>query len=320
MLRDARGLLGSAAISRGVRLLGAPLRPRTVRQYLSELEHEGLVTAAKRGRSGGRGITPEGIAQVADAFVHEQVALASSRVDALAWQVTLDLAARIGRVVVDVALLSPSDVRQGVSEMVAALAAGLGVGEYGTVRTGSEQVGHLIVPPGSVALVAISSVTLNGMLLSARIPTQCRFAGLLELRQGVPVRFCEVVGHDGTSLDPSWVLARSGQTSVRQAARTGTGRIVAVFCEIPTAAIDEAERVFLGLRRSGLGCLLQMGRPGEPLLGIPVRDGRTGFVLLDGVNPLAAIAEAGVTVSEHRALELYEYGELCHHTALGVGA
>lgn len=295
------------------------MHPRTVRQYSAELEHEGLVTAAKRGRSGGRGITPKGIARVADAFVHEQVALASARVDALAWQVTLDLAARIGRVAVDVAVLSASDAAVGASEMGAVLGAGLGVGEYGIVRRGEEHVGHLVVPVGSVALVSMSSVTMNGVLLSARVPVRCRFAGLLELRQGVPVRFCEVVRYDGTSLHPSWVLVRAEATSVRQAARTGTGRIVAGFCEIPTAAVDEANRIFLGLRRSGLGCLLQMGRPGEPLLGVPVRDGRTGFVLVDGVNPLAAVIEAGVTVREHRAVELYEYGDLRHHAALGAG-
>jgi repressor of nif and glnA expression len=47
--------------------------------------------------------------------------------------------------------------------------------------------------------------------------------------------------------------------------------------------------------------------PNQPLFGIPVGEGRTGLVVMGGLNPAAALEEAGLN-SENRSLAgLLEY-------------
>lgn len=37
-----------------------------------------------------------------------------------------------------------------------------------------------------------------------------------------------------------------------------------------------------------------IGCPGQPLLDISVAEGQTGFIVVGGLNPLAAVVEAGI--------------------------
>ena len=61
------------------------------------------------------------------------------------------------------------------------------------------------------------------------------------------------------------------------------------------------------LRLLGLDGILAVGVPDQPLYGIPVGEGRTGLVVLAGLNPAAALEEAGIA-SENRSLAgLLEY-------------
>ncbi len=46
----------------------------------------------------------------------------------------------------------------------------------------------------------------------------------------------------------------------------------------------------------GLGGILAIGAPNRPLLGINVAEGKTGMIVSGGMNPFAAMSEAGVSV------------------------
>jgi repressor of nif and glnA expression len=48
--------------------------------------------------------------------------------------------------------------------------------------------------------------------------------------------------------------------------------------------------------RHSLSGLLALGRPGQPLLNIPVATDRVGVVMAAGLNPVAAIHENGPMV------------------------
>jgi repressor of nif and glnA expression len=50
-----------------------------------------------------------------------------------------------------------------------------------------------------------------------------------------------------------------------------------------------------------------MGRPNQPLFGIPVSDGHAGLVVLGGLNPVAAIREAGYSVRLRSLAGIEEY-------------
>lgn len=53
-----------------------------------------------------------------------------------------------------------------------------------------------------------------------------------------------------------------------------------------------------------------MGRPGQPLLDIPVTQGRVGLVVPAGLNAMAAVEEAGIETQNVAMASLYEYGDL----------
>lgn len=316
ILRDAREPIGSAVIADEIRAYGFELSGRTIRLYLNEMEREGLVTSARRGRDGGRTITHQGYEEIRTALVTERVGFVASKVDELACQITFDPVARSGLIVLNVTSFDSFHLSKAAQEMIPVFERNLSVGKYVAFAREGERIGGYCVPPGKVAVGTICSVTVNGILLSARIPTVSRFGGVLEMHEWRPVRFTDVIYYNGTSLDPLEIFIKGKLTHVREAARTGHGRIGASFREIPTAALQEAERIRKQLDELGVGEILVIGKPNQSLLEFPVEEGRTGMIVTGGMNPAAAIEEAGIPTSNYALSTLYEFEKLMHYTKL----
>jgi hypothetical protein len=124
---------------------------------------------------------------------------------------------------------------------------------------------------------------------------------LLEISKGRPVRFTQAINYDGSSIDPLEIFIKGGMTRVNEAVLTGNGRIGASFREIPSVAISRVEKLRKRLDKAGLGGILLIGRPGQPLLDIPVAEGRAGMIVAGGLNPMAAVEESGI-VTENLAM------------------
>ncbi|MFA4944483.1 MAG: NrpR regulatory domain-containing protein [Lentisphaeria bacterium] len=309
-LREAGGSAGSAELARQLQAAGQELSPRSVRLHLQRLEAEGFVQPARRGRGGGRAITERGLAEIKDAAVQERIGFTAARMDEMACRMSFNLETLAGQIVLNLTIVREPDLRAALAEMRPAMAAGLGMGHYAALFATGETVGTQAIPPGHAGIGTLCSVTVNGLLLNARIPTVSRFAGVLELRAGEPVRFTDLISYAGTTLDPLEIFIKSGLTRVRDAARTGTGRIGASFREIPTCALAEAERLFARLRACGLGGLLKIGRPNQPLLGLPVPEGRTAILVAGGLNPCAAFQEIGIPGINTALSQLYDFRRL----------
>jgi repressor of nif and glnA expression len=108
-----------------------------------------------------------------------------------------------------------------------------------------------------------------------------------------------MIRYDATSLSPNEVFIRANFTSVSQAARSGNGAITASFREVPMGALANLRAVHDDCARSGFQGFLHVGRPGQPVLNIPVHEGRVGLILATGLNPLASLWER-----DHRVLHL----------------
>ena len=317
VLRDAGGPLGSSAISRRIQAYGVSVSDRTVRWYLQEMQRKGLVTKARRGRVGGTMITDLGIDEIKGALVTSRVGFTAAKVDTLAWRMSFDLMTRKGQIALNVSLIDQLDIFRAVDEMTPVFESGLGMGEYALYAKAGERIGDLKVPEGKAAIGSVCSVTVNGVLLKAGIPTVSRFGGVLEMNEGRPVRFTDMIYYDGTSLDPLEIFIKGGLTSVRDAVATGRGRIGAGFREVPTAALGEVEQIDKLLRKSGLGAILVIGAPNQPLLDFPVQEGRTGIVLAGGLNPAAAVEEAGIPTTNFALSCLVDIERMVRYTRLG---
>lgn len=125
------------------------------------------------------------------------------------------------------------------------------------------------------------------------------FTGLLELRDGKPHRFTELIDCSGCSLDPAEVFIAGRMTSAAAAAATGNGEIVAELWQLPAACEPAVERTVERLKQAGLDGVAVMGRVNTPVCEVSVDPDRVGLVLKHGLNPVAAAVEAGIEVRNH---------------------
>lgn len=307
VLREAGKPLGASRLARDLEALGIDMSQRTVRYYLAMLDREGFTRSCGRR---GREITSLGEQEVANSSAAEKVGFISAKMDELACQMTFDARRRSGTIIVNVSLVPASRIEPAVGEMMAVFEAGFSMGRFVAVTRPGEGIGRLKAPDDHFAIGTLCSVSINGILLSEGIPTVSRFAGLLEVARRQPVRFKEIIYYDGTSLDPLEVFISGRMTSVREAARTGNGVIGASFREIPAVAVPRARKVCAKLAQIGLGGVLLVGKPNRPLLDVPVPEGRAGLVVLGGLNPLAAVQEAGITTKNKALTGLFEFERL----------
>jgi len=159
-------------------------------------------------------------------------------------------------------------------------------------------------------LATVCSIVVNGSLLKAGVPIDSRFGGILQVKNHYPLRFVELIHYAGSSLDPSEVFIRAKMTSVGEVAASGNGKILANFREISALCRPVAEEVVAELKEAGLGGLLLMGNTSEPVCEIPVELNKIGVILLGGLNPVAAAAEAGIEVENRAMSTVIEYQNL----------
>lgn len=307
VLRDSQEALGARIIARRLKDFGIELGERAVRYHLKLMDERGLTLLVGRD---GRLITESGMEEMESALVRDKVGFAISRIELLSFRTAFNWRQHTGGVPVNISLFPQKEFRKALKVMKPAFSAGLCVSELVAAAEEGEALGELIVPQGKTALATVCSVVINGTLLKAGIPMNSRFGGILQIRNHNPLRFVELINYAGSSLDPSEVFIGAKMTSVAEAAKNGSGKILANFREIPSLCRPMAEEVVAHLKEAGLGGVLVMGNASEAVCEIPVELNRIGMVLLGGLNPVAAVVEAGIEIENHAMSTVVEYQEL----------
>lgn len=289
--------LGARELSRELSRLGIELSERQVRYHLQFMDERGLTVAVG---NAGRVLTDVGRAELNRALVHEKVGFVAARIDRLAYATTFDIETGQGDVILNVSRLRAEDLPRALEIARVAMDADLCMSHLAIVAEAGETLGEP-VPEGMVAVGTVCSVTLNGVLLHHYIPVNSVYGGLLQMSEAQPLRFVELVSYAGSSIDPLHIFIHSGLTSSYQAATTGSGMVGAGFREIPAIALDHALEIIDRLKEHGLGGVLAVGAPGQPLLDLPVGLDRVGLVVIAGLTPMAAASEQGIEI-EHHAL------------------
>ena len=296
VLGNATEPVGARTIARRLEDYGVSLTERAVRYHLQLMDRDGLTEQVGRR---GRVITEQGRKEIGSALVTDKVGYVLSRIKQLAFQTTFDPTTAQGDVVMNTAFFKRDDFEAALRAMGPAFRASLSVSDYVAVAHPGEQLGPSVVPDGRIGFSTVCSVTVNGVLLKAGIPMDSRFGGILELQNHRPRRFVEIIHYSGSSLDPSEAFIRAHMTAVDAAARTGAGRILANFRELPAACRPSVERIAAQLKDAGVGGLLLLGEVSEPVCQIAVDLNMCGVILLGGLNPVAAAAEAGIDAEYH---------------------
>ena len=307
VLSDSQEPLGARIIARRLKDHGIELGERAVRYHLKLMDERGLTRLVHRD---GRLITDTGVEEVRSALVKDKVGFAISRIELLAFRTDFDWDERTGSIPVNVSFFPKEKFNKALQAMKPAFSVGVSVSDLVAVASEGERLGELIVPQGKIGLATVCSIVLNGCLLKAGVPMDSRFGGILQIRNHKPYRFVELIHYAGSSLDPSEVFIRARMTSVAKVAKSGEGKILANFREIPALCRPTAEEIVIRLKEAGLGGLIVMGDTSEPVCEITVELNKIGMVLPGGLNPVAAAEESGVEAENHAMSTVMEYRDL----------
>ncbi len=291
ILSDSQEPLGGRAIARRLSDVGIELSERAVRYHLKLMDERGLTRPM--GTRDGRYITQKGIEELSGALVRDRIGSIAAKIELLAYRTSLDLERRAGEVPINTSLFPKGDFRKALGAMKDSFKSRLCVSNLVAVASEGEGLGETTVPLGKVGLATISSVAVSGALLKAGIPLDPRFGGVLQFRSRRPLRFVELIEYSGCSLAPTEIFLASRMTSVREVAKTGEGRILAHFCELPSPCRPAVEAVIRRLDEAGIGGAIMLGRPNETICEIPVGFSKIGMIIESGLNPVAAAVEAG---------------------------
>jgi repressor of nif and glnA expression len=313
-LGDSQEAVGSTIIAKQLKDRGVDLSERAVRYHLRLMDERGFTRLV--GRRDGRVITELGQAELKKAMVTHKVGFAFSRIEILAFRTNIDLDKRTGFIPANVSLFRKEDFNKAMKIMKPIFKAGLCVSDLVTVASEGETVGDMIVPEGKIALATVCSVVVNGALLKAGVPIDSKFGGMLQIRNHIPLRFVELINYSGSSLDPTEIFIKANMTSVTETAKDGSGEILANYREIPSVCRTLAEEVEAKLKDAGIGGILAMGNVSESVCEIPIELNRIGVVLIGGLNPVAAAAEAGIASESHAMSTIVDYQKLVKVTEI----
>jgi len=307
VLSESSEPLGSVTIARELERYGFFLSERAVRYHLRITDERGYTRPMGRD---GRMLTPKGLEELRMALAPDQIGFIEEKLELLAFRTTFDPGKRTGLLAINTSLFDKGQFKKALAPMGEALEAGLCVSSLVAVAAEGEKLGDVVIPAGKVGLATVCSVTINGVTLKAGVPIESRFGGVLEIREGKPKRFVAIISYSGTSLDPSEQYIRARMTSVRETAKSGNGRILANFREIPAQSRGMVEKCVSALKDAGIGGVYVLGNTSEPVCQVAVGPNRVGMVLLGGLNPVAAAVEAGIEVENISESGMIDFREL----------
>ncbi len=299
--------LGSITIARELERHGIFLSERAVRYHLRITDERGYTQPLGRD---GRMLTPQGLEELRVALAPEQVGFILEKLEVLAFHTTFDPQTKTGQVPVNTSLFDRDKFKKVLAAMRDIFKAGICVSELVSRASEGEKLGSVVVPSGKIGLATVCSVVINGVLLKAGVPIGSRFGGVLEVRDSKPRRFTAIINYAGTSLDPSEQYVRAGMTNVSETARTGSGRILANFREIPAPSRAIVDEKIAMLKEAGINGVYVLGNTSEPTCQMPVGLNRVGMVLRGGLNPVAAAVEAGIEIENIAESGLIDFQQL----------
>lgn len=300
-------ILGSREISRQLREHGVELTERTVRYHLKILDERGFTKVfGKEGRK----ITLRGKEELRMAHVSEKIGFIISKIETLSYQTDFDLESRQGHLIINVSFFPEKERGEAVKIMKQVFASPYVMSDRVVLAGEGERIGDVVVPEGKMGIGTVCSVTINGIFLKAGIPISSKFGGVMQVDEDGPSRFVSLISYEGSSLDPHLVFIKSRMTSVMDVIKHNEGNVLASFREIPVVSLERARELEEKLKAVGVGGIVQLGNPNMPLLEIPVGMDRAGVVVVGGLNPVAALEEAGIPTDSKAMSVLMDYAEL----------
>lgn len=285
ILREHQEPMGAKRLSELMAERGFVLSDRAVQYYLSYLDNMGFTE--KIGNQG-RILTPEGRLETDNALVDNRIGFIISKLERLAYRSTFDPSTSTGDVAYNLSVVPEASLEQAKEAFDEVIQAGCGF--FSSYRV----IDHdPRVPPGFVGFISICSISMDGVFQRKGIPVKMAFGGRLEIEQGVPKRFRDLIGYRGTTIDPLELFISSGLTSIAGFARSKTGIALANVREVPCAAQEQVVETIRLMNTCGFVFPVSMG---NQVFNLPHNPFRLSIVAFSGLNFIGNCVEHGIDI------------------------
>ena len=285
ILREHQEPMGAKRLSELMAERGFVLSDRAVQYYLSYLDSMGFT--AKIGNQG-RILTTEGRQETDNALVDDRIGFIISKLERLAYRTTFDPASGTGDVAYNLSIVPESaseQARAAFDEVI-----GAGCGFFSSYRIIDRDPR---IPSGHVGFISICSISMDGVFQRKGIPVKMAFGGRLEIEQGTPKRFRDLIAYRGTTIDPLELFISSGLTSISGYATSRSGIALANVREVPTAAKDQVEETIRQMNSCGFVFPVIMG---NQVFNLPDNPYRLSIVSFSGLNFVGNCVEHGIDI------------------------
>jgi HTH-type transcriptional regulator, global nitrogen regulator NrpRI len=277
--------MGAKRLSELMAERGFVLSDRAVQYYLSYLDTMGFTE--KIGNQG-RILTPDGRQETDNALVDDRIGFIISKLERLAYRSTFDPSTGTGDVAYNLSIVPEASFEPAKVAFDEVIKAGCGFfSSYRVIDRDPR------VPPGSVGFISICSISMDGVFQRKGIPVKMAFGGRLEIDQGSPKRFRDLIGYRGTTIDPLELFISSGLTSISSFARSGSGIALANVREVPSSAKAQVEETVSLMNRCGFVFPVSMG---NHVFNLPENPFRLSIVAFSGLNFIGNCVEHGIDI------------------------
>jgi HTH-type transcriptional regulator, global nitrogen regulator NrpRI len=285
ILREHQEPMGAKRLSEMMADRGFVLSDRAVQYYLSYLDTMGFTE--KVGNLG-RILTPAGVAETDNALVDDRIGFVISKLERLAYRSTFDPATSTGDVAYNLSMV-PEESFEKAKEVFDDVVRS-GCGFFNSYRIIDRDPR---IPSGYVGFITICSISMDGVFQRKGIPVKMAFGGRLEIENGVPRRFRDLIGYRGTTIDPLELFISAGLTSISGFTRSRTGIALANVREVPCSANELVGETIRLMNECGFVFPVTMG---NQVFNLPSNPYRLSIVAFSGLNYIGNCVEHGIEI------------------------
>jgi len=240
------------------------------------------------------------------------LSFSDAKIEKCMYSTTFDPQKMEGKVVINFCTLPVEFIDDAIRALEDAVYCGLSVAPYVKIVGEGELMEGQEVPKGYVGLVTVCSITICGVVLKRGIPVNPKFGGIVQVENGVPKRFTDIILYKSSTIDPLLAMLSQRLTSVDNVVKNNSGKILANFHEVTMFARSSLESILEELVNIEFDGVLEVGEPNREILDIAVEDGHVGFSLIGGTNPMAIMQERGIPIKCDAIAGMMEFSELVH--------
>jgi HTH-type transcriptional regulator, global nitrogen regulator NrpRI len=285
ILREHQDPMGAKRLSELMAERGFVLSDRAVQYYLSYLDTTGFTE--KVGNQG-RILTPAGVAETDNALVDDRIGFVISKLERLAYRSTFDPSTSTGDVAYNLSMVPEESFE--MAKTVFDDVAKSGCGFFNTYKIIDRDPR---IPPGYIGFITLCSISMDGVFQRKGIPVKMAFGGRLEIENGNPRQFKDLIGYRGTTIDPLELFISAGLTSIAGYTRSQTGIALANVREVPSSAKDLVEETIRLMNACGFVFPVTMG---SQVFNLPPNPYRLSIVAFSGLNYIGNCVEHGIEI------------------------